>query len=126
MIYVEGLVESGEWQHADVVRYLNMIRNRAGMPDVDKARYNTQDKLRELVRRERRIELAFEGQRLFDIRRWKIGEQVMNGPVYGAVPPDSDSPVLVENRIFSDRDYYWPIPIAEINANPNMIQNPGW
>lgn len=126
LIYVEGLIESGEWKHADVTRYLNMIRNRAGMPDVDETRYNSQEKLRELVRRERRVELAFEGQRLLDIRRWRIGEQVLNGPVYGAVRPGSDAPLLVENRVFSDRDYYWPIPIAEINANANMTQNPGW
>lgn len=67
--------------------YLDDIRDRAGMPPVDRTKYASQTKLRELVRRERRVELAFEGHRLFDIRRWRIAEQVMNGPVYGATPP---------------------------------------
>ncbi|WP_436484149.1 RagB/SusD family nutrient uptake outer membrane protein [Chitinophaga sp. ARDCPP14] len=73
--YVEALVESGDWQNPDVLLYLNKIRNRAGMPNVNTAVYNTAEKMRELYRRERKVELAFEGTRLFDIRRWKIGEE---------------------------------------------------
>lgn len=125
--YVEALVESGDWQNPDVYRFLNDIRNRAGMPDVDQARYASQEKLRELVRRERRVELAFEGQRFFDIRRWKIGETALSGPVYGAVNPQTGEPLLIERRVFDpSRDYLWPIPIAELNANINMVQNEGW
>jgi hypothetical protein len=62
---------AGKWDNPDVVKYLNQIRERAGMPDVDLTEYNNEEKMRELYRRERRIELAFEGHRLFDIRRWK-------------------------------------------------------
>lgn len=125
--YVEALVESGDWNNPDVYTYLNAIRNRAGMPDVDRSRYNTQEKLRELVRRERRVELAFEGQRFFDIRRWKIGEQVMGTTVHGAVSPTTHQPIVVETRQFNpEKDYLWPIPINELNTNPNMTQNPGW
>lgn len=125
--YVEGLVESGDWNNPDVYLYLNAIRNRAGMPDVDRSRYNTQEKLRELVRRERRVELAFEGQRFFDIRRWRIGEKVMGGTVHGAVSPETKQPIVVETRQFNpEKDYLWPIPIRELNTNPKMVQNKGW
>ncbi len=79
------------------------------------------------------MELALEEHRLFDIRRWKIAEQVMNGTVYGILnyfdPARSDygSHVIVETRVFNPgRDYLWPIPQREINANKNMVQNPNW
>ncbi|MVT09494.1 RagB/SusD family nutrient uptake outer membrane protein [Chitinophaga tropicalis] len=125
--YVEALVESDDWQNPDVLLYLNKIRNRAGMPPVNTAVYNTQEKMRELYRRERKVELAFEGTRLFDIRRWKIGEEVMKGPAMGAINPNTNQPVIVENRIFDpERDYLWPIPLVEINGNPAMKQNPKW
>lgn len=127
LMYVEALVESGQWNHPDVVKYLNLIRNRAGMPDVDISVYNSEAKLRELYRRERRIELAFEGQRLLDIRRWKIAGQVMTGTVEGATNPATGETVQVEARHFNpDRDYLWPIPAREIQGNPNMEQNPGY
>src|SRR5690606_26587532 len=97
--YVEALVESGQWDHPDVKTYLNQIRRRAGLPDYDEAKYNSQEKLRELYRRERFVELALEGTRLFDIRRWKIGNEVLDGPVYGAYNPDADRRVRVEDRL---------------------------
>jgi len=125
--YVECLVEMGDYNNPDVVKYLNEIRNRAGMPNVDVTIYNTQAKLRELVRRERRVELAFEGVRYYDIRRWGIFEQTMNGPVYGAVDPATNQPVNVEVRSASkNRDYLWPIPQNELLANPKMTQNPNY
>lgn len=125
LMYVEALVESGQWNNGDVVKYLNLIRERAGMPDVDVSVYNNEDKMRELYRRERRIELAFEGHRLFDIRRWKIAEQVMNVTVKGATNPATGETVTVETRHFDpQRDYLWPIPLREIQGNPKMVQNP--
>lgn len=88
--YVECLVETGEWQNADVEKYINMIRNRAGMPNMNKAVYNTQEKVRELYRRERRVEFTFEGKRYWDIRRWGIGNETMNGPALGAYNPKTN------------------------------------
>lgn len=125
--YAEALVETGDWQNPEVAASINQIRKRAGMPNVDTKVYNSQAKMREFIRRERQIELAFEGQRFYDIRRWKIGEQVLNGTVYGAIDPSTGKPVVVEQRKFDpSRDYLWPIPIIEINANKNMVQNPNW
>ena len=57
---------------------------RAGLPSVDRSKYISQVLRCELVKRETRVELAMEGLRWFDLQRWKIGDQVMNGPVYGA------------------------------------------
>lgn len=126
LIRVEGLVESGNWQDPDVIKCLNDIRERAGMPDVDVAVYNTQEKLRELYQRECRVELALEGWRWFDIRRWNIASQVMNGVVYGATNPATGQRVVVQTRKFDpQRDNLWPIPQNEINTS-KIEQNPGW
>lgn len=125
--YVEALIELGDDDNPDVIKYLNEIRNRATMPNVDLTVYNTQEKLRELVRRERRIELAFEGVRYYDIRRWGIFEDVMNGQVLGAINPETNQPVNVEVRSAkANRDMLWPIPQKELLANPNMTQNPNY
>ena len=125
--YVEALVESDQWNHPDVKTYLNQIRSRAGLPDYDEEKYNSKETLRELYRRERFVELALEGTRLFDIRRWKIGPETLDGPVYGAYNPGADRRVRVEDRLFiEDRDYVWPIPLLEMNNNKAMTQNPHW
>lgn len=125
LTYVECQIELGNINDPLIFTYLNKIRDRAGMPGVDRDRYNTQEKLRELLRYERRVELAFEGYRYYDIKRWKIADQVMNGPVFGAKYPDAEELFYVENRRFNpDRDYYWPIPLTEMNANEAMEQNP--
>uniref|UniRef100_UPI00321765BE RagB/SusD family nutrient uptake outer membrane protein n=1 Tax=uncultured Draconibacterium sp. TaxID=1573823 RepID=UPI00321765BE len=127
LVYVEALVESGEYNHPDVIKYLNEIRARAAMPNVDVSVYNSQEKLRELVRRERRVELAFEGQRYFDLRRWGIAKQQMEGPVYGAYNPGSEQQIIVETRVFEvPKNSYLPIPQSEIDANENISQNQGW
>ena len=125
--YVEAAIELNQLSDPNIYDYLDDIRDRAGMPAVDRTKYATQTKLRELVRRERRVELAFEGHRLFDIRRWRIAEQVMNGEVYGATPPGADDRYLAQTRVFNPkRDYLWPIPVGEMNTNTAMEQNPGY
>lgn len=127
MDYVECLIETGDWQNPDVERYINMIRNRAGMPNMDKSVYNTQEKVRELYRRERRIEFAFEGKRYDDIRRWGIGNEVIQGTIYGAWNPNEESYVTIETRncIFPKFDS-WPLHQREITSNPNISQPTGW
>ncbi|QNL49137.1 RagB/SusD family nutrient uptake outer membrane protein [Olivibacter sp. SDN3] len=125
--YVEALIELGEHSHPDVITHLNDIRNRAGMPDIDVQAYNSADALRKLVRRERMAELAFEGPRFYDIRRWGVLGEVMNGIVYGATNPATGNRVTVEERSQDpNRDFRYPIPQDEILANPNMVQNPGY
>lgn len=134
LMYAESKIELNQID-ASVYEALNAVRTRAGMPEVDKAVYASQTKLRELVRRERRAELALEGLRWFDICRWKIGEQVMSGQVYGAllgtVDPSTgalnltDERIKVEVRTFDPgKHYLWPIPQSVIDATPAIKQNP--
>jgi hypothetical protein len=84
---------------------------------------------RDLVRLERRVELAGEGLRLFDIRRWKIAEQVMPGPTFGIDYVDNGVVKKFpgeQRRFVASRDYLWPIPLKELDLNPALTQNPGY
>lgn len=127
LTYVECLVESGDWQNPDVERYINQIRHRAGMPSIDKTVYNSEEKVRELYQRERRVELAFEGKRYFDIRRWDLGEKVMNARAEGAWNPDANNFIIVEERSYKfPKNDSWPIPQSEMTSNPNITQSTGW
>ncbi|SMG21403.1 RagB/SusD family nutrient uptake outer membrane protein [Sphingobacterium psychroaquaticum] len=131
--YAEALNE-GQPGDADILKYVNLIRERAGIPVYGSANIpvpSNQEAMREAIRRERQIELAFENVRFFDTRRWKIAEQTHHGAVYGMnLSADGDNffkRTLIENRVFNkDRDYLFPIPNTEVLRNEKMIQNPGW
>lgn len=136
LTYAEAKIESDQIDDA-TYDAINLVRNRAGMPDVDKAKYATKTDLRTLLRRERRVELALEGLRWYDIQRWKIGEQVMNGPFYGAriseidasgnVTYTSTEHVKIEDRVFDPaKNYLWPVPQAQRDLNKSLSQNPGY
>lgn len=98
---------------------LNQIRDRAGMPDIPQGL--SQDEMRDVIRHERRIELANEGLYLFDIRRWRIAHEVMNTDVF------NNKGEVVQSRSFNpERDYLWPIHTELIDDNPALEQNPGY
>jgi hypothetical protein len=98
---------------------LNLIRKRAGMPDVTPGL--NQEQLRREIRHERRVELAGEGLYYYDVLRWKTAAQVLNAEVYNAAGQRVDS-----RRFNAARDYLWPIPSVAIQENPSLTQNPGW
>jgi hypothetical protein len=137
--YAEALNEySGVAEQSTVIQYLDPLRIRSGIPGVlaswalvGKSSF-TQDEMRTLIRRERTIELAFEGHRFWDIRRWKMGDGTFNVPVYGmnikgATPADFYQPTMVEPRIFNTPSYYlMPIAVSDLGINTNLVQNPGW
>jgi len=118
----------------DILKYVNLIRERAGIPEygsLELAAPVGQDAVRNAIHRERRIELFVENVRYFDVRRWKIAEDVLDGPIHGKdinAPAEADfyNTVEIETRIFRPQDYLWPIPQGELNANPSLQQNPGW
>lgn len=92
-----------------------------------------QEALRTIIHRERRAELAFEGSRAFDIRRWKIADQVLNKPVRGikvtggSFNTDANGYIIVENRQFiNPKHYLWPVPTFERDQNTNLGQNQDW
>ncbi|MCK9507341.1 MAG: RagB/SusD family nutrient uptake outer membrane protein [Pigmentiphaga sp.] len=109
---------------------INAVRDRAYMPPVDDA--VSQNELRDLIRLERRIELAFEEHRFWDIRRWKIAttlKKSIDGMQIIKNPDDSytyNRQPAIESRIFEKKHYFYPIPQTEINRNANLLPNPGW
>lgn len=133
--YLECLIESGQSiTQSDLDLTINAVRGRAdvGMPAITETNSDT---LRELVRNERRIELAFEGIRYWDILRWGIAGDVLVGEIWGAPYPNSTTYAsttkfvdptgncrwYVGRRDFRDpTDYTWPIPLSEQNINPNL------
>jgi hypothetical protein len=139
--YAEALNEYDPG-NPDILKYVNEIRKRAGIPEygsVDLPAPVGKDKMREAIRRERRIELNCEGVRYNDIRRWKIGEVLLNKPLvgmnalYGTVrSDDSNDPASFYVRTpFYERkfkkEYYW-IPLVQsyLEKNLNLVQNPYW
>lgn len=139
LYYAEALNECGA-DYQTVLPWINEIRERAGIPDVETSwmnftnspdKFKTKEGLREIIHRERTNELAFEGQRFWDIRRWKEAVSECNKPFTGwtltAVDPkEFNTEQLLFNQTFEVKDYFWPVPKAEIYANPNTVQNFGW
>lgn len=131
LMYAEAKNELGE-MNADVWnKTIKPIRQRAGLDNTPAAMdYPAGGDLRQIIRDERRVELALEGSRVYDIRRWKIAEEVMNEPFRGAKYRLNNG--VLEYYTFSgnsfnkDRDYLWAIPRQQIIINPNLGQNPGY
>lgn len=129
--YAEALNESTPGD-PDILKYLNLIRDRAGIPlyGAGLPAPSGQDAVRQAIRHERQVELAFENNRFFDVRRWKIAEQTEAGPMYGlnisADLPDFYKVVSFESRVFTKRCYFYPIPQADINSDKALVQNTGW
>ena len=143
LMYAEAQNELGQMNEM-AYNSLKAVRERAGMPAIVET---SQEKLRGLIRQERKVELAMEGLRFFDIRRWKIAESVMNGQLYGRPKRDYLSkyvPTFDDNgtphydgyaedlksfdtRHFNpSRDYLFPIPQKELDINKNLKQNPNY
>jgi hypothetical protein len=110
---------------------IKVIRQRAGFSDPAALNFSNYAGLgdpakTDLVRRERRTELALESQRIFDIRRWKLSETVMNGTLYGMKVGNAH--LEVDRRVFdAGKHYMWPVPQADIDMNKNLLpNNTGW
>jgi len=132
----EALIELGQ-NLSEAASLINQVRQRpsVALPAISVSEPGI---MRAQVRRERRVELAFEGLRWYDLKRWKIAESKMNGPIYGVRPgtvdPGNGTTVYTganiavgDVRVFrANRDYYFPIPQADIDASPILKQNPNW
>lgn len=104
---------------ASVYDALRLIRLRAGIPDVPAGL--SKDQMREVIRRERRIELAGEARYYNDIRRWRTAEVVLNG-----TDLNSKGQVVQKRSFNPQRDYLWPIHAITIQDNRALEQNPGY
>lgn len=129
--YAEALQESNPGD-PDILKYLNLIRERAGIPQYGSGtgKIAVPTDMRQAIRDERRVELAFETNRYFDVRRWGIAEQTENKPIHGMDINKNGNDFFVrtevENRVFEKKNYFFPLPSKDININKNMVQNPGW
>lgn len=130
--YAEALNEA-QGPVSDVYTYINIIRNRAGLPDLPEKL--TKEQMRAKIHHERQIELAFESHRFFDVRRWKEAEETQNRQIHSmniyagdnATDPAYYERKKVEDRVFERKHYLFPIPQGEINMNlDNLVQNPDW
>lgn len=143
LTYAEATYElNGNITDADLKNSINLLRARAGLPDLTNAFVAGHSlSMREEIRRERRVELAMEGFRYWDIIRWKIAETVLPKPIlgcyffpggFGTATPQltADNYILAQSgtsRSFNaQRDYLWPFPVNELALNPNLVQNPNW
>ena len=145
LMYAESKIELNEID-ATVTTAINAVRARGGQPATALA---SQSDLRTLVRRERAVEFAGEGLRLFDLRRWDIYAKANSVPIVGisldpAIPaarpvfdanniPDYSTSInqrirfRAQTRTNTNAKYkLWPIPQSEIDNNPGLTQNPGW
>lgn len=132
MRYAEILLNYAEAQNevagADATVYdaVNQIRKRANMPDLPAGL--TKDEMREAIWHERRIELAFEEHRFYDVRRWKIAMQTENEPAYSIkITKDGNDltyakGIALDNRKFEEKHYWLPIPRNEILSSNNLLQ----
>jgi hypothetical protein len=120
--------------------YINLVRERVGLPSVQSAWTNfsrspnkiqTKEGLREIIHRERTIELAFEGSRFWDVRRWKTALAEYNQNVVGWDLIQKDPvayyrPVTITKKSFQQKDYFFPIKESELIKNKEIMQSPGW
>lgn len=140
LLYAEALNEAESSPTEEVYEYIDRVRHRAGLEGVREAwstyarnpqKVTNKEGLRQIIRQERRIELAFEGQSGWDLRRWKELQSVLGSPlrgwnVSGETTADYYRPVPVIIPLFSVRDYLWPLNNYDVVVNEHLTQNPYW
>lgn len=136
LMYAEACANVGECGTA--VEYLDKVRSRAGIPSVADSwvaiagkSASDKDDVLEMVKWERRVELAFEGHRYFDVVRWLEGSKYFNSPIRGwnYLGTRANNFYQVVNyfpKQWSNKNYLWPLPSGELDKNPRLVQNPWW
>lgn len=140
LYYAEALNEVKTSPDAEVYEYIDKVRERAGLDGVVESwnaystipdKPTTKAGMREIIQKERLIELAFEGHRFWDLRRWMLSKSYLNAPVRGFDVQKNEAVeyyhvLTLFNQGFTERDYFWPIYEDETVKNPNLVQNIGW
>lgn len=140
LYYAEALNETKEQPDDEVYYYIDLVRKRAGLKGVVESwaehstyptKPTTKEGFREIVHRERMIELSFESKRFWDLRRWKEAHEVVPGLIQAWNIDASDEAeyyrvTTIDNIGFRTRDYLWPIKDYAIRVNGNLVQNPNW
>lgn len=140
LMCAEALNESKETPDAEVYKYIDLVRERAGLDGVVRSwqKYSnqpnkptTKNGMREIIQRERKIELACEGSYYWDSHRWKTAVKEQNRPIQGwnvnaKEAVDYYTPVTLYTQTFTYKNYFAPIPEKDLTNNPQLVQNPGW
>jgi hypothetical protein len=139
LMKAEALNEYLEAPTKEIYDAINIVRKRAGIPDVQDAwrnaksgnKHTTKEGLRDIILEERSVELAFEGHHFWDMYRHKKAHNEFTETRWGWNDQGTNATTFfdlraLQNRWFSVRDYLWPLPISELNINGNLIQNQGW
>ena len=143
LMYSEALNEVKESPDSEVYEYIQKVRDKAGLDDggdlvntwqlysSNPSKPSSKEGMRAIIHQERMIELALEGHRYWDLRRWKLADEYFSQPIRGwnIFRPDVEGFYEVENiyyRNYLIKDYLWPISQNELLRNPNLVQNPGW
>ncbi|MFB9840756.1 RagB/SusD family nutrient uptake outer membrane protein [Mucilaginibacter ginsenosidivorans] len=139
LLYAEALNEVNG-PTAEAFNYIDKVRARAGLQGVqeswtayskDPAKFTTKEGLRAIIHQERRIELCFEGQSGWDLRRWKELQGVLSNPLQGWNIYESEAgnyyhPRTVLIPVFGLKNYLWPIKDNDLIIDNNLVQNPYW
>ncbi len=140
LYYAEALNEIKAAPDEEVYEYIDLVRERAGLRGVVESwaehsvypeKPSTQEGMREIIQRERMIELSFEGKRFWDLRRWRIAHEVVPGLIQSwNINANDEAEYWIVNTIdnisYRNRDYLWPIKDYAIRVNGNLVQNPNW
>jgi len=140
LLYAESLNETLDAPTPEVSKYVDMIRARGGLKSVAESwtgysiypqKHLTQAGMRNIIHRERNIELSFECHHFWDMRRWKeafenFSQPVKGWNVNGSDPKEFYQVTVVKMIDYTPRDIFWPIRQGELSVNKNMVQNPGW
>lgn len=138
LMYAEAANEANDPQ-GDAIYYIDLVRKRAGLKGVveswavstNPSKPLTKEGLRDIIRQERDIELAFEGHNFWDVRRWLLLETKGNASVTcwnteGTTPETFYVETVRKKPTFTKKDYLWPISVGTIVRNPNLVQAKGW
>ncbi|MBE8721493.1 RagB/SusD family nutrient uptake outer membrane protein [Sphingobacterium pedocola] len=140
LMYAEALNETLSSPTDEVYYYIDLVRARTGLTNVveswrdhaiDANKPSTKDGMQEIIRRERLNELAFEGARFWDLKRWKLAETYMNRPVRGLnvrgeTPEEFYRVTEIYPLTYSKKDYLWPLKQSTLLTNRKLVQNLGW
>lgn len=129
--YAEALNEA-QGPCTEVFDALQQLRNRVGMtaPLSARADLQTKESLRNFIRKERTVELAFEDHRAWDVRRWNVADKALSRDIYGVDVTISRGATVytrkvAQHRVFDNRMYLYPIPEGEV-WKTSIVNNPGW
>ncbi|MGN7786512.1 RagB/SusD family nutrient uptake outer membrane protein [Niabella sp. 22666] len=140
LLYAEAIneVEGGS---SNAISYVDKVRARAGLKGVveswsnysnNPTKFSTKDGLRQIIQRERSIEMMFEGERLWDLKRWKLAAEELNKDITGwnifgkAASSFYQQRFVFKQSFITPRDYFWPVGDYDTRRNPYLVENPGW